>query len=239
MRRISMATPLVVVAVLMAASGCSSKSAQAGSGGLNNAPTFATTAAPSTTAPTNTTGATPTAKATTKKPTSTSDWPSPSDCVSYNPANLSLDGSGSTGTFLVTDGSTVVMRLHGQDDQVGQQALALAQRYRKHCYIGRNNHRDATGDFIFDYWRDPTGTSTTIPGEDDACSPYNNHNLTVEDMGEGQGWRVKDHDHVLHVFDNGSDARNGNTVLLKYTQICSIGEVLDSDKDLGAVTYEK
>ncbi len=65
--------------------------------------------------------------------------------------------------------------------------------------------------------------NTTIPDQEEDCSPYDRHNLTVEDMGGGYGWRVKDHDHVLHLFDNESDARNGKLVLAKYSQICSIG----------------
>ncbi len=65
--------------------------------------------------------------------------------------------------------------------------------------------------------------NTTIPDQEEDCSPYDRNNLTVEDMGNGYGWRVKDHDHVLHLFDNESDARNGKLVLAKYSQICSIG----------------
>ena len=56
-----------------------------------------------------------------------------------------------------------------------------------------------------------------------ASLPLSN-NLTVEDMGGGDGWRVKDHDNVLHLFDNESDARNGKLVLAKYSKNCSIGD---------------
>lgn len=175
----------------------------------------------------------------TKKPSNpTSDWPTPQDCVSYNPSSLTVNGDATGGTFTVSDGSTVVIRVHGQDNVVGQQALALAQRYTKHCYLGRNNSRDPQADYIMDYWRNPSGKTPTIPDPDDnLCSPYNNHNLTVENMGDGQGWRVKDHDHVLHVFDNQTDARNGDLVLSKYSQACSIGFSDDTDSDKGAVTY--
>jgi hypothetical protein len=228
MRRVALLP--VVVACLLAA-GCAGKS-----GSAVGAPPVAATA----------TGASPTQGPATSSPKpatttrttqASSDWPSPADCVSYNPNNLKVDGSGASGTFIVSDGSTVVERLHGQDNQVGQQALALAQRYRTHCYIGRNNNRAEKGDYIFDYWRDPSGQSPAIPGLEDACSPYNNKNLTVEDMGGGDGWRVKDHDHVLHLFDNGTDAQNGDKVLLKYSQMCSIGDVLDTDHNLGQVDF--
>jgi len=170
---------------------------------------------------------------------SSSDWPSPADCVSYNPNNLTLEGTAAGGTFQVLDGQTVVIRVHGQTDDVGQNALALAQRYTRHCYIGRNNNRDPRGDYIFDYWRNPTGKGTLITDEDQNCSPYNNKNLTVEDMGGGDGWRVKDHDNPLQLFDNGTDARNGDIVFKKYTQACHIGDAEESDGNLGQVDYQR
>ena len=229
MRRVAL---LPVLAACLLAAGCAGKAGSA----VGAPPPAAGTASGVSQTPPGPATSTP-KPASTGTTQATSDWPSPADCVSYNPNNLKVDGTGATGTFIVSDGSTVVERLHGQTDQVGQQALALAKRYRTHCYIGRNNHRASKGDYIFDYWRDPSGQNTTIAGLDDACSPYNNKNLTVEDMGGGDGWRVKDHDHVLHLFDNGTDAQNGNKVLLKYTQICSIGDVQDNDQNLGQVTF--
>jgi hypothetical protein len=155
-----------------------------------------------------------------------SGWPSPEDCISYNPSTITVTYNTSDGSYLVTAGSTIVMQFKAlQDDTVAAQAKALAQRYTRHCYIGRANTRtEDRGSYIFDYWRDPSGQNPPIPGEDDICSNYNRNNLTVEDMGGGDGWRVKDHDHVLHLFDNGTDARNGDLVLAKYSNICEFGD---------------
>jgi hypothetical protein len=110
------------------------------------------------------------------------------------------------GAYTVSDGTKVVVKVYGQSgDNTGKQALALAQRYSRHCYLGRNNHRTEDREqYIFDYWQNPSGKNTTIPDLEDLCSNYNRNNLTVEDMGDGYGWRVKDHDHVLHLFDNES-----------------------------------
>lgn len=221
----------IVVCLLALTAGCASKSGVSGAGALQPV------ASPSRTAATPTTPAT--GRTTSKTSTPPSSFPVNGDCVSYNPNNLTVDGSGVSGTFLVENGSTVVIRVHGQSDDVGQEALALAQRYTKHCYVGRDNNMDPKGDFIFDYWRDPSGQTPAIPNEDDLCSPYNNKNLTVEDMGEGQGWRVKDHDHVLHVFADQTDANNGDLVLKKYSQVCTIGDLTDSDSDLGQVDYQR
>jgi hypothetical protein len=149
-------------------------------------------------------------------------WPSPADCVSYDPTTVTV--AYEAGVYQVTDGTTIVLKAAGSpSDDTGTKALALAQHYRRHCFLGRHNTREDQGAYIFDYWRDPTGVTTPIPGRDDDCSDYHPANLTVEDMGGGDGWRVKDHDHVLQLFDTGTDARNGARVLARYRSICFIG----------------
>ncbi|HEU0239329.1 MAG TPA: hypothetical protein VFR11_08645 [Micromonosporaceae bacterium] len=232
MFRTKIAAP-ALIGVLVLTAGCGAKSTPTGSGVLQ--PVSGTSAA---TPPTGATTSTPTSKPTSKPTTSTSDWPANPDCVSYNPNNLTVDGNGASGTFIISDGNTVVIRVHGQTDDVGKEALALAQRYKRHCFIGRNNTRDEKGDFIFDYWRDPSGNLPPIPNQDQLCSEYNNKNLTVEDMGDGDGWRVKDHDDVLQEFDNKSDALGGDIVFKKYSQKCEIGDVEDSDNNLGQVDFQ-
>ena len=122
----------------------------------------------------------------------------------------------------------------GPSDNTGQKALALAQHYKRHCYIGRNNTRPDQGPYSMDYWRDASGQNPTIADQEDDCSPYNRNNLTVEDMGGGDGWRVKDHDHVLHLFDNQKDALNGKLVISKYSKACFIG---DGSNDQDVVSY--
>lgn len=156
-------------------------------------------------------------------------WPNPEDCLSYNPGNLTKQYA--AGIHQIMDGSRIVLRLHGgPGETIGEQGLALARRYRRHCFIGRTNTREEKGEYIFDYWRDGSGNTPSIPEEN--CSGYNRNNLTVEDMGSGHGWRVKDHDHVLQLFDNETDARNGKLVLAKYSRICFIDQSYDGlDRD--------
>src|SRR5215471_4416307 len=108
MSRTKAALPLAACTLLLAA-GCSGKSGATGSGSLQQEPsqTPTGTVAPTTASPS------PTAQPTR---THTQTPPPSADCVSYNPANLTVDGSGASGTFLVEDGSTIVIRAHGQDD---------------------------------------------------------------------------------------------------------------------------
>lgn len=221
---------LTVACVLTAGTACGGK----GGDPVAAPPTFSSVVTPSA-APA--TSAAPSPARTSARPSPAApSWPSPADCVSYNPNNLTVHYE--AGIHEVRDGSKVVARLHGgPGEQIGDQGLALAQRYKRHCFIGRDNGREDENAYVFDYWRDSSGKRTTIPGEDEACSSYDRGNLQVNDMGSGHGWRVKDDDHVLHVFDDESDARDGRLVLAKYGQICSLGNPPDDDQDY--VTYGK
>ena len=219
----------VAVLVLAAAAGCGPKS------------TTGTPPPSSPTAPPSGPGAQaigsnpPTSKGTTTttKTSAASSGNTSEDCVSYNPNNVTMHYE--AGIFTIDDGSKQVMRLHGDpNSNTGQKGLALAQRYSKHCFLGRTNTREDKGSYVFDYWLNPSGKTPTIADQDNDCSDYNRNNLTVEDMGDNNGWRVKDHDHVLQLFDNGNDARAGKTILAKYSKICFIG---DSDDGQDAISY--
>ena len=73
---------------------------------------------------------------------SSSSWPSPADCVSYNTNNLTVFYDSVSDKYNVMDGSSLVIQLFGDEGpQVGEQGLALAKRYKKVCYLGRNNTR--------------------------------------------------------------------------------------------------
>lgn len=156
-----------------------------------------------------------------------SDWPSPEDCVAYNPNNLTKKYE--AGIWTINDGNTQVMRLHGgPSENVGDKGLALAKRFKSHCFIGRNNQREEKYSYIFDYWRNSSGINTTIPDQEEDCSQYERGNISVDEMGD-DAYRVKDHDHVLHGFDTKTDAEKGKVVLAKYNQICFIGNSDDND----------
>ncbi|MBB5868243.1 hypothetical protein F4553_001622 [Allocatelliglobosispora scoriae] len=230
MRRMTILAPLAAVFVIAAGAGCANKQQNS----ATSPPTVSTDLGSSSAAPATSAPAKP-SPAKSASPAAAS-WPAPEDCVSYNPGNLSVHYE--AGIYQVNDGSKVVLRLHGgPGEQVGEQGLALAKRYRKHCFLGRDNSREEKYSYIFDYWRNETGSKPTIPGLDDLCSDYDRRNLTVEDMGDGNGWRVKDHDHVLHLFDNGDDARDGKLVLAKYSRICFVGGSGDESQGQDQVSF--
>jgi hypothetical protein len=226
MRRFSFATSVAIICVLGAATGCGGTDNPANPGPSASTPTTDPSAggvggqAPDPT-PTNNNGSGGGSGG------QASDWPTPEDCIAYNPNNLTKKYE--AGIWTINDGNTQVMRLHGgPGDNTGDKGLALARRFKSHCFIGRNNQREEKYSYIFDYWRNSSGINTTIPDQDEDCSPYNRANISVDEMGDN-AYRVKDHDHVLHGFDTKSDAEKGKLVLAKYNQICFIGNSDDSD----------
>jgi hypothetical protein len=147
-------------------------------------------------------------------------WPSPEDCISYNANTLTLGYE--AGVWVVRSGTTEVVRVYGgPSDPNGDHALAVAKRYTKVCFIGRGNTREGREEYIFEYWRDPSGINTTLPDAEEACSSYDRTNIIVDDAGD-DAWRVRDDDHVLQMFDTEQDATNGKLVLEKYDQICFV-----------------
>jgi len=99
-------------------------------------------------------------------------------------------------------------------------ALALAQRYRTNCSIGRDNARANREAYITQYWKDTTGAATTISPED--CTPYATANLQVVDLG-ATGWAVSDGTRQLLLLDNQADANGALGVLKQYSSQCFIG----------------
>lgn len=211
----TLAAPLAVIFILATGASCDSTSDNAGP-----APEISSVISP--TAAATSVNATPPPAATSAAAQS---WPTPEDCISYNPGNVTVFYE--AGLHIVRDGTKELMRFSGDPgDIVGKQGLALAKRYKKLCYLGKRNNREDNNEYIFEYWRDASGNNASIPDEN--CSNYNNNNLTVENMGSGHGWRVKDHDNPLQHFDNESDARNGQLVIGKYRKICRIGDPDDN-----------
>lgn len=214
----TIAAPLALICVLAAGASCDDKPSD---GNAGKTPEFATVLTPSAT-PVATGNPAPAKTSKAPAPPAAASWPSPEDCTTHNPATVAKHYE--AGIHVIKDGNRVLMRLQGgPEEHIGAQGLALAQRFRKHCFVGRGNTREDKYQYIFDYWRDASGMKPTVPDLDEICSDYDRNNLTVDDMGSGHGWRVKEHDHVLHLFDNESDARKGKQVLSKYSRICTIG----------------
>ena len=178
---------------------------------------------------------TPALRATAAPPPPAAQWPAPLDCISYDPNSLTKVYA--AGVWAIKQGPNEIVRgLRRTERERRRQTARLAKRYRQVCFIGRGNYRDDKEAYIFEYWRNPSGINSPIPDSEDDCSSYDRNNLQVNDMGGGYGWRVKDDDHVLQIFDHDVDANNGKIVLAKYNQICYVqSETLDGVS--ASITY--
>jgi hypothetical protein len=164
-------------------------------------------------------------------------WPSPEDCISYNANTLTKQYA--AGVTAIVSGGVEIIRVYGGPGEFnGDHALAVAKRFTKVCFIGRNNHRDNATEYVFEYWRDPSGIDTSLPDEDyEYCSSYDRTNLVHDDMGNGDGWRVRDDDHILQIFNTEQDAINGKLVLGKYDRICEVDSMTPGDEYPADITY--
>lgn len=76
--------------------------------------------------------------------------PSPEDCVSYNPANLTVASAGADG-WQMRDGSHIMALLDTQAD--AEDAVKVARNHTRSCFIGRDNTRPNRHRYILEFWR--------------------------------------------------------------------------------------
>ena len=98
------------------------------------------------------------------------------DCIDYDPGVLKVGRAGAAG-WAVTDGHTPLLTLDTKSD--AQRGLALVQRYRRHCFLGRSNTHPNRSDYVIEYWEQPTHAPTVIQPE--RCTPYDRRALKLVD----------------------------------------------------------
>lgn len=107
-------------------------------------------------------------------------------------------------------------------EQVANNVLALARRYRVRCEIGPSH--EGLGPLPVTYWKEPTGQTTTISPEN--CNAYDPAHLEMIDKG-GRQWVVTDGRTLTLGFDNQEGASLGLRVARQYTVHCSVGMFVD------------
>src|SRR5262245_46611351 len=158
MRRSLIAIPLALVFAL-ATTACGGKAAPNTTEPPGTGVIGGPSETPSATAGTETTPPDP--GPTTAAPPPQAQWPSPLDCISYDPNGLTSVYE--AGVWSIKQGSNEIVRVYGgPSDDMGDKALALAKRYRQVCFIGRGNFRDEKEAYIFEYWRNPSGNNSPI-----------------------------------------------------------------------------
>lgn len=154
------------------------------------------------------------------------------NCITYEPATAEVSPNNAGGYSLWASGQELIRFYQDGDSNASAKVLALAKRYRTVCFVGRGNDRL---EFVFEYWKNPSGSNSPIPDSEDDCTSYDRNNLQVDDTG--YGWRVKNDDNVLQLFATQSDANNGRTVLAMYDRICRISTESPDGDDQAVITY--
>jgi hypothetical protein len=144
-------------------------------------------------------------------------WPSPADCIPYNPSDVMVSyNSGAAVWQVISDGDALLAYQNQADANDG---AALAQRYTQQCFIGRSNTCSNRYQCIMDYWLGPSGMSTTLAVQD--CIPYDRNNLAVTQSGSD--WQLADPGSTIGLFSTQADA-NAAVMVLKHTNnICYVG----------------
>ena len=139
------------------------------------------------------------------------------DCLTYEPGTVAMSKDNVVG-WRVADGGTTLATLDKESD--AKQALALARRFKKRCFIGRSNTRINRSDYIIDYWAMPTNVPSPIPNED--CREYDRASLTSKEVGAA-GFSLEDRSGRLTLADTKADAQKAWNIAKDHTALCSIG----------------
>lgn len=142
------------------------------------------------------------------------------DCATYNASTWQVvDDPG--GFLLAGSLSGIQARVFLFDTRAdADNGLAVYQRFSSICYVGRSNSRSNRIAYIFPYWLDATGRSTTVQPED--CEPYDPSTLGVASAGSS-GWTLSASGRQLMLLDTAADASTMLAVAQKYSSQCFIG----------------
>lgn len=148
------------------------------------------------------------------------------DCSSYDPNTLQVvpdsgrDGLPAFALVAPVGGGIFefIATFATADD--GQRALAMAQRYRQDCYIGRSNVRADRLAYVTPYWQTSSGRQTVIDSED--CDPYTPASLSIVNRG-ADGWAVTNGTALFGLLDTEADAGRLLAVMRPLSNQCFIG----------------
>jgi hypothetical protein len=155
-------------------------------------------------------------------------WPSPQDCITYDPSTVTSSYNSSQALWQILAGSDALLAFKTSLD--ANQGLALAKEYSQQCFVGRND-RAAPGD-VMTYWLSPVSGAPTIPSPD--CIAYDPSQLSV--AASGSRWLLKTSSESIESFVSQADANNAKLVMSHYNQHCYIGRDYSGVDRAGYIT---
>lgn len=140
------------------------------------------------------------------------------DEIAYNPRTLRIVNEGAKG-WLLTDGVSRMKMFDNKED--ARNAMAVARRYTRQGFVGRDNSRQNRIDYITEYWAGNSGLPWEPLTKVDAI-PYNPTKVVAEDI-DSNGWRLKEGEHWMLLAHDLNDALAILGVAERYTKMCFIG----------------
>ncbi len=155
-------------------------------------------------------------------PTATNTLPpavvmAPTDCIGYNPHNLTVVNIGATG-FTLHDGGSSLILLDNATDAAN--AKSEFQLYTQLCFIGRNNSRANRANYIMTYLQGPSGMSSPAFAED--CIPYSPAGLHLIANADGSV-TLASAGSLMQTLDNNADGTLALSVAHAHSNQCFIG----------------
>ncbi len=149
-------------------------------------------------------------------------WPSPPDCIAYDPLTVAIVTQFAvfpeTPTYHIKWGSTVILSFKRLVD--AQEGLKVVKSYKEHCFIGRGNSRPNPESYTLHYWKSPVADSPAIDNPD--CFAHTSAGLLIEDLG-ATGWRLRHGNSLIAVFDTKADAQDAVLVFKHFNRHCYLG----------------
>lgn len=142
------------------------------------------------------------------------------DCFAYDASSwqIAADAGGFQLNGSLSGIAGPIFRFDTQTD--ANNGLAQFQRFSTFCFVGRSNSRTDHLAYVFPYWMDPTGRTTTIQPED--CVAYAPATLSVSSAG-ASGWALSASGRQLLLLDTAEDANTMLAVTQRYSNQCFIG----------------
>lgn len=140
------------------------------------------------------------------------------DKIPYNPNTLRIIKNSDYWTL--TDGRSSMEIFATEED--AQNALKIAARHNRQCFVGRSNKRTNRKDFIFEYWEGNSGLAPQKLSKVDEI-PYNPSKVVAKYLPKENYWRIEEGNHFMFIADNMADAMAMLAVVERHSKSCFIG----------------
>ncbi|WJK34935.1 hypothetical protein [Solwaraspora sp. WMMA2065] len=143
--------------------------------------------------------------------------PAAEDCVTYDPANLTIEQSGDA--WRMRDGGHAIKLFATKTD--AEDGVKVARNWTRLCFIGRGNDRADRHRYIITYFQGPSGLPFG-PAPHFDCITYDPAELAVHGP-DGDGWGLRAAATPLLFLASAADAERARLVAAGNTRLCLIG----------------